>query len=106
MIFQRFNNDPYVHKYVVLSLSAVIVTMLSGFTLQFTGIRGARNLHSHMLNKILRVPMRLVCSFYKRGATKDGFSGQFFRIFQIIFFGFVVAIFDLVQNVKTIHREW
>ena len=61
VIFQRFDNDPYVHKYVVLSLSAVVVTMLSGFTLQFTGIRGAKNLHSHMLKKILRVPMRFVC---------------------------------------------
>ena len=30
------------------------------------------------------------------------FSGQFFCIFEIIFFGFVVAICDLVHDVDTI----
>ena len=32
-----------------------------------------------------------------------GFSGQFFHIFEIIIFGFVVAIFDLVYDVDAIH---
>ena len=33
---------------------------------------------------------------------EDEFSGQFFRIFEIIIFCFVVAICDLVHNVETI----
>ena len=37
-----------------------------------------------------------------RGATKDDFSGQFFRIFEIIMFCCVVAICDLVHDVETI----
>ena len=32
-----------------------------------------------------------------------GFSGQFFRIFKIKPFCFVVAIFDLVHDVETLH---
>ena len=38
-----------------------------------------------------------------RGATYDNFSGQFFRIFEIIICCFVVAICDLVHDVETIH---
>ena len=34
------------------------------------------------------------------GATQDGFSGQFFRIFEIIIFCFVVAICDLAHAVE------
>ena len=34
------------------------------------------------------------------GATSDDFSGQFFRIFEINCFCFVVAICDLVHNVE------
>ena len=34
--------------------------------------------------------------YLARGATYDDFSGQFFRIFEIIIFCFVVAICDLV----------
>ena len=37
-----------------------------------------------------------------RDATYDDFSGQFFRIFQIIIFCFVVSICDLVHDVETI----
>ena len=37
-----------------------------------------------------------------RGATLDDFSGQFFRVFEIIIFRFVVAICDLVHDVETI----
>ena len=37
-----------------------------------------------------------------RGATYDDFSGQFFRIFEIIIFCCVVAICDLVHDVETI----
>ena len=37
-----------------------------------------------------------------RGATWDDFSGQCFRIFEIIIFCFVVAICDLVHDVSTI----
>ena len=33
---------------------------------------------------------------------QDDFSGQFFQIFAIIIFCFVVAIFDLVHDVGTI----
>ena len=33
----------------------------------------------------------------------DGFSGQFFRIFEIIIFCFVVALYDLVHDVEAIH---
>ena len=36
------------------------------------------------------------------GATYDDFSGQIFRIFEIIIFCFVVAICDLVHDVETI----
>ena len=35
-------------------------------------------------------------------STYDDFSGQFFRIFEIINFCFFVAIFDLVHDVETI----
>ena len=38
-----------------------------------------------------------------RGATKDDFSGQFFHIFEIIIFCFVVAIYDLVHAVKAMY---
>ena len=37
-----------------------------------------------------------------RGATKDGFSVQFFRFFKSIFFGLLVATCDLVHDVETI----
>ena len=37
-----------------------------------------------------------------RGATKDDFSGQVFRIFGIIIFCFVVAICGLVHAVEAI----
>ena len=40
---------------------------------------------------------------YARGATYDDFSGQFFRIFQIIIFCFVVAVCDLVHDVKAMY---
>ena len=33
----------------------------------------------------------------------DGFSGQFFRIFEIIIFCFVVAICDLVHAVDAMY---
>ena len=35
---------------------------------------------------------------------KDGFSGQFFRIFEIITLCFVVAVFDLVHTMKAIYH--
>ena len=35
----------------------------------------------------------------------DGFSGQIFRIFEIKFFCFVVAICDLVHGVETIFHS-
>ena len=38
-----------------------------------------------------------------RGATYDDFSGQFFRIFEIIIFCFVVAICDLVHTVEAMY---
>ena len=81
-IFQRFDNAPYVNRYVALSLSAVFVTMLSGFTLQFTGIRGAKNLHSHMLNKILRVPMRFFDT-NPSGRILNRFSSDIGQIDQV-----------------------
>ena len=37
-----------------------------------------------------------------RGATKDDSTGQFFRVFEIIIFCFVVAICGLVHDVETI----
>ena len=43
----------------------------------------------------------LPCLQFSQGATDD-FSGQFFCIFEIIVFCFVVAICDLVHNVETI----
>ena len=48
--------------------------------------------------------IRMEMSFWliSRGATLDDFSGQFFRIFEIIIFCFVVAICDLVHDVETI----
>ena len=39
---------------------------------------------------------------FSQGATSDDFSGQFFRIFEIIIFCFVVTICDLVHDVETI----
>ena len=47
------------------------------------------------------LPCRLISTF-SQGATKDDFSGQFFRIFEIIIFCCVVAICDLVHDVETI----
>ena len=35
--------------------------------------------------------------------TLDGFSGQYFRIFEINFERFVVPIFDLEHDVYAIH---
>ena len=37
------------------------------------------------------------------GAKWDDFSGQFFRIFEIIIFCFVVAICDLVHSVEAMY---
>ena len=37
------------------------------------------------------------------GTTKDGFSGQFFRIFEIIIFCFAVDILDLMHGVKALY---
>ena len=39
-------------------------------------------------------------SIHTWGATYDDFSGRYFRIFEIIIFYFVVAIRDLVHDVK------
>ena len=39
---------------------------------------------------------------FSRGTTQDGFSDQIFRICVIFYFGFIVAIFDLVSNVEAI----
>ena len=36
------------------------------------------------------------------GTMYDGFSGQFFRVFEIIFFCFDFAIFTILHNVKAI----
>ena len=38
-----------------------------------------------------------------RGATLDDFSGQFFRIFEISIFCFVVAICDLVHAMDAMY---
>ena len=35
-----------------------------------------------------------------RGTTLDGFCGQFFSIFEMIIYCFVVAILDLVHDVE------
>ena len=43
---------------------------------------------------------RKMAAIYSRG--DDDFSGQFFRIFEIIIFRCVVAICDLVHDVETI----
>ena len=40
---------------------------------------------------------------FQRVQPSVGFSGQFFRIFKIISFCFVVARFDLVHDVEAIH---
>ena len=47
---------------------------------------------------------KTVGCFETRGTTYDGFSGQFFRIFEIIIFCFAVTIlvFDLVHDVDAI----
>ena len=37
-----------------------------------------------------------------RGTTKDGFSGHFFHIFQIILFCFVIDLCGLVHDVEAI----
>ena len=42
------------------------------------------------------------CKIFSRGTTYDGFSGQFFRIFEIKLFCFVVALSDLVHDVEAI----
>ena len=41
-------------------------------------------------------------SSFSRGATYDDFSGQYFRIFEIIICCFVVAICNLMHDVETI----
>ena len=38
-----------------------------------------------------------------QGAQYDGFSGQFFHIFEIKLFYFVLGMSDLVHDVETIH---
>ena len=38
--------------------------------------------------------------------TQNGFSGQFFRIFEIKLFCFVVAVRDLVHGVEAIHLTY
>ena len=38
-----------------------------------------------------------------RDATQNYFSGQFFRIFEIIIFCFVVAVCDLVHAVEAMY---
>ena len=38
-----------------------------------------------------------------RGATYDDFSGHFFRIFGIIIFCIVVAIYDLMHAVEAMY---
>ena len=58
VISQEFDNSPYISVYVALSVSAVLVTLVSGFVFQFAGVNGARNLHSDLLNTIMKVPMR------------------------------------------------
>ena len=45
----------------------------------------------------------MIAATVTRGKTYDGFSGQFFRIFEINFFCFAVAIYDLVDHVETMH---
>ena len=42
----------------------------------------------------------MVHNSFTRGTMKDGFSGQFFRIFEISKFCFVIAIFELTHDVK------
>ena len=37
------------------------------------------------------------------GGKSDDFSGQFFRIFEILIFCFVVAICDLINAVETMY---
>lgn len=53
-----FDNRPYMHVYLVLSLMAVTVTLFSGFAAQFTGLHGARNLHNSLLKTVMRLPVR------------------------------------------------
>ena len=43
---------------------------------------------------------------YPRGTKQNGFSGQFFHIFEINCCCFVPAIFDIVQDVDAIHGLW
>ena len=66
-------------------------------------LRGYREADLRLCFRICKNPV-----FSRRGSnTKwynvDGFSGQFFLIFEINCFCFVVAIFDLVHDVKAIY---
>ena len=46
---------------------------------------------------------KMACLSYARpGTTKDGFSGQFLRIFEIIIFCSVVDVFYLEHDVEAI----
>ena len=42
----------------------------------------------------------LTTKLISRGATQDDFSGQYFRIFEIIIFCSVIPICDLVHYVE------
>ncbi|XP_060582748.1 ATP-binding cassette sub-family C member 9-like [Ruditapes philippinarum] len=55
---QTFDNWEYIPTYIILSICAVLATLISGFAFQLTGIRGAKNLHVGLLNTVLHVPMR------------------------------------------------
>ena len=55
---------------------------------------------------ILNLP-RMSCIITEpRSTTQNDFSGQFFRIFEIKLFCFVVAVRDLVHGVEGIHLTY
>ena len=56
------------------------------------------------MRRVIRKPVSCFLRMLNKArvATYDDFSGQFFRIFEIIIFCFVVVICDLVHDVETI----
>ena len=57
------------------------------------------NIHKIQL-KIVNFNSCKIAVYCLRGATEDDYSGQFFRIFEIIIFCFVIAICDLLHAVE------
>ena len=78
-----------------LILAVIFLLLISSFFPLFVSLA---NLTANCLIMVLSN----INLFSNQGETLGGFCGQFFRIFEIIIFCFVVDICDLVHNVEAI----